>query len=187
MEALNDLVRAGKVLHLGASSMFAWQFSKMIHAAEARGWTPFVTMQNHYNLLYREEEREMVPFCADRSVGLLPWSPLARGIHARGPDAATARASTDDYARMLYGPGLSEADRAIVAAVHKVAAARGVPPAQVALAWLCQRPCVVAPIVGASKPHHIEDAVAALALRLRADEVAALEAPYLPHAVAGHR
>ena len=129
----------------------------------------------------------MIPFCADRSVGLLPWSPLARGILARGPDAATARATTDEYARSLYGAGLSEGDRAIVAAVQKVAAARGVPPAQIALAWLCQRPCVVAPIVGASKPHHIEDAVAALALKLGAEEIAALEAPYVPHAVAGHR
>jgi 1-deoxyxylulose-5-phosphate synthase len=186
MEALNDLVRAGKVLHLGASSMFAWQFLKMIHAAESRGWTPFVTMQNHYNLLYREEEREMVPICGDRSVGLLPWSPLARGLLARGPDAATARAASDDYARSLYGAALSEGDRAIVAAVQRVAAARGVRPAQVALAWLCRRPCVVAPIVGASKPHHIEDAVAALALRLGAEEIAALEAPYVPHAVSGH-
>jgi aryl-alcohol dehydrogenase (NADP+) len=187
MEALNELVRAGKVLHLGASSMFAWQLSKMIHTAESRGWTPFVTMQNHYNLLYREEEREMIPLCADRSIGLMPWSPLARGILARGPEAATARAKSDEYARSLYGAGLSEGDSAIVGAVQRVAAERGVSPAQVALAWLCRRPCVVAPIVGASKPHHIEDAVAALALKLSAEETAALEAPYVPHAVAGHR
>ena len=187
MEALNDLVRAGKVLHLGASSMFAWQLAKMLHASEARGWTPFVTMQNHYNLLYREEEREMVPFCADRSIGLLPWSPLARGLLARALVASTVRATTDEYARNLYGGDLSDADRAIHAAVQGVAAKRGVPPAQVALAWLCQKPGVVAPIVGASKPHHLEDAVAALSLRLTAQEISALEAPYLPRPVAGHQ
>jgi aryl-alcohol dehydrogenase (NADP+) len=187
MEALNDLVREGKVLHLGASSMFAWQLSKMIGAAEARGWTPFVTMQNHYNLLYREEEREMIPFCGDKSVGLMPWSPLARGLLARGPEAATVRARVDDYARSLYGAELSHGDKAIVAAVQKVAAARGVPPAQVALAWFFGKPSVVAPIVGASKMHHLEDAVAALDLRLSAEEVVALEAPYVPHAVAGHQ
>jgi aryl-alcohol dehydrogenase (NADP+) len=187
MEALNDLVRAGKVLYLGASSMFAWQFSKMINAAEARGWTPFVTMQNHYNLLYREEEREMIPFCRDRSVGLLPWSPLARGILARGPGPDTLRARSDDYARSLYGAVPTGGDQAIQAAVQRIAAARGVPAAQVALAWLCQRPCVVAPIVGASKAHHLDDAVAALALKLSAEETAALEEHYVPHAVAGHQ
>jgi aryl-alcohol dehydrogenase-like predicted oxidoreductase len=187
MEALNDLVRAGKVLHIGASSMFAWQLSKMNHAAEARGWTPFVTMQNHYNLLYREEEREMVPYCADRAIGLLPWSPLARGILARSPGADTTRTATDQYARSLYGASLSDGDRAIVAAVQRIAGTRGVPQAQVALAWLCRQPCVVAPIVGASRAHHIEDAVAALALKLTGEEAAALEAPYLPHAVAGHQ
>jgi 1-deoxyxylulose-5-phosphate synthase len=186
MEALDDLVRAGKVLHLGASSMFAWQFAKMLNAADARGWTPFVTMQNHYNLLYREEEREMVPLCLDRSVGLIPWSPLARGILARPLAAATVRAKTDAYARNIYGAELSEGDRAIHAAVNEIAKARGVPPAQVALAWLCQKPGVVAPIVGASKPQHLEDALAALALSLSSAEIAALEAPYVPHAIAGH-
>jgi 1-deoxyxylulose-5-phosphate synthase len=187
LEALDGLVRAGKVLHLGASSMFAWQFAKMLEAAGARGWTPFATMQNHYNLLYREEEREMVPLCADRSVGLLPWSPLARGLLARGAQAATARARTDEYARLLYGADLPEADRAVISAVQKVAAARGIPPAQVALAWLSSRPCVVAPIVGASKPHHLEDAAASLSVRLTPEEVSALEAPYIPHAVSGHQ
>ncbi|HXQ79994.1 MAG TPA: aldo/keto reductase [Opitutaceae bacterium] len=187
MEALDDLVRAGKVLHLGASSMWAWQFAKMLHAADSRGWTPFVTMQNHYNLIYREEEREMFPLCADKSIGLLPWSPLARGFLARELKAATVRARTDDYARNIYGDELSGSDRAIHAAVEKIASARGVPGAQVALAWVCQRPGVVAPIVGASKPRHLEDAVAALSLKLSADEVAALEAPYVPHAVAGHQ
>jgi 1-deoxyxylulose-5-phosphate synthase len=186
MEALNDLVRAGKVLHLGASSMFAWQFAKMQHTAASRGWTPFVTMQNHYNLLYREEEREMNPLCASTSVGLIPWSPLARGILARGTQAETTRAKTDEYAQNLYGAGLPESDRAVLSAVQAVASSRGVSPAQISLAWLWHKPAVVAPIVGASKPHHLEDAVAALSLKLSADEMASLEAPYVPHAVAGH-
>jgi aryl-alcohol dehydrogenase (NADP+) len=186
MEALNDLVRAGKVLHLGASSMFAWQFSKMLNVAGARGWTPFVTMQNHYNLLYREEEREMVPLCLDRRIGLIPWSPLARGMLARPLDAATVRAKTDEYARNIYGAELTDGDKAIHAAVTEIAQGRGVPPAQVALAWVCQKPGVVAPIVGASKPKHIEDAIAALTLNLSAAEMAALEAPYVPHPIAGH-
>jgi aryl-alcohol dehydrogenase (NADP+) len=184
MEALNDLVRAGKVLHLGASSMAAWQFAKMMDAADARGWTPFVTMQNHYNLLYREEEREMFPLCADRSVGVIPWSPLARGVLARSLKASTERARTDAYAKHLYGAELSPPDAAVHEAVQKVAAARGVPAAQVALAWVCQRPGVVAPIVGASKMGQIDDAVAALALNLSADEMKALEEPYVPHPVA---
>jgi len=187
MEALNDLVRAGKVLHLGASSMFAWQFAKMQHAAVSRGWTPFVTMQNHLNLLYREEEREMAPLCADMKVGMLPWSPLARGVLARSLDAGTVRAKTDEYAKHIYGAELSDSDRAIHAAVQTIAAGRGVPPAQVALAWVCQKPGVVAPIIGASKPHHLDDAIAALSLKLTAGEIAALEAPYVPHAVAGHK
>ncbi len=186
MEALNDLVRAGKVLHLGASSMFAWQFAKMQATAGSRGWTPFVTMQNHYNLLYREEEREMVPLCLDQAVGLIPWSPLARGILARPLAAATVRAKTDEYARHIYGSELPGGDKAIHAAVNEIATKRGVPPAQVALAWVCQKPGVVAPIVGASKPQHLEDAIAALSLRLSAEEMAALEAPYVPHAIAGH-
>lgn len=188
MDALDGLVREGKVLHLGASSMFAWQFSRMLAVADARGWSPFVTMQNHYNLLYREEEREMLPLCVDRAVGLIPWSPLARGLLARPPaSGATARAKTDEYARSLYGADLPPADRAVIAALHGVSGARGVPPAQVALAWLCSRPGVVAPIIGASKPRHLDDAVASLALRLTSEEVASLEAPYVPHAVAGHR
>jgi aryl-alcohol dehydrogenase (NADP+) len=187
MEALEDLVRAGKVLHLGASSMWAWQFAKMLNAAGVRGWTPFVTMQNHYNLLYREEEREMIPLCADKSIGLLPWSPLARGFLARELNADTVRARTDEYARNIYGAELPEGDRAIHAAVGSIAAARGVPRAQVALAWVCQKPGVVAPIVGASRPQHLEDAVAALSLKLTADEISALEAHYVPHSVAGHQ
>ncbi len=186
MEALNDLVRAGKVLHIGASSMFAWQFAKMMGTAGRRGWTPFVTMQNHYNLLYREEEREMFPLCADLSVGIIPWSPLARGMLARELKSATVRAKTDQYAQNIYGAELSEPDRAVHAAVQRVAAARGVPAAQVALAWVCQRPGVVAPIVGASKLNHIEDALAALTLNLSSDEMKALEAHYVPHPIAGH-
>jgi len=186
MQALDDLVREGKVLYLGASSMFAWQLAKMIHASQDRGWARFVTMQNHYNLLYREEEREMIPFCADQSVGLLPWSPLARGVLARGLKATTERASTDDYARNLYGATLPLSDRAIHEAVQRIAGERGVPAAQVALAWLCQRPGVIAPIVGASKPNQLEDAVAALSLGLTDKEISDLESPYLPHAVAGH-
>jgi aryl-alcohol dehydrogenase-like predicted oxidoreductase len=186
--ALDGLVREGKVLYLGASSMAAWQFAKMLGVADARGWAPFVTMQNHYNLLYREEEREMVPLCADRSIGLIPWSPLARGLLARGPGSgATARAKTDEYARTLYGAELPPADAAVVAAVHAVAAARGAKPAQVSLAWLRSKRGVVAPIIGASKAHHLEDAAQSLSLALTAQEVAQLEAPYLPHGVSGHR
>jgi aryl-alcohol dehydrogenase-like predicted oxidoreductase len=186
MEALHDLVRAGKVLHLGASSMFAWQFSKMQEAARANGWTPFVMMQNHYNLIYREEEREMIPLCVDQGVGLIPWSPLARGVLARG-SASTSRGKTDEYAKNLYGAELAPGDRAIIDAVGAVAAARGVPPAQVALAWIWHKPGVVAPIVGASKPHHLDDALAAMNLKLTAAELASLEAPYVPHPVAGHQ
>jgi aryl-alcohol dehydrogenase (NADP+) len=187
MEALNDLVREGKVLYLGASSMFAWQFAKMLDAAGARNWTPFVTMQNHYNLLYREEEQEMIPLCEDKAIGLLPWSPLARGTLARDAKAApTTRAKTDEYARHLYGAELTKADLEIVGAVQRIAAARGVPPAQVALAWLSGKPRVVAPIVGASKAQQLDDAVASLSIRLTAEEVAALQQPYVPHAVSGH-
>jgi aryl-alcohol dehydrogenase-like predicted oxidoreductase len=175
------------VLHIGASSMYAWQFARMLAVSERLGLARFATMQNHYNLLYREEEREMIPLCAASSVGLIPWSPLARGILARGTEGKTTRGRTDGYAQNLYGADLPESDRAILSAVQKVASARGVPPAQVALAWLRQKPAVVAPIVGASKPHHLDDAVAALSLKLGAEEMTALEAPYLPHAVAGHQ
>jgi aryl-alcohol dehydrogenase (NADP+) len=187
LEALDGLVRAGKVLHIGASSMFAWQFQKMIDVSRARGLARFVTMQNHYNLLYREEEREMIPLCADLSVGLLPWSPLARGALARGPGASTVRAQTDKYARMIYGEELSPADTAVHSALLGVAKERGVPPAQIALAWLHANPRVIAPIVGASKPGHISDAVAASSIRLSPQEIKALEAPYTPHPISGHQ
>ena len=190
MGALEDLVREGKVLHLGASSMFAWQFAKMLGVADARGWSRFVTMQNHYNLLYREEEREMLPLCADRSIGVIPWSPLARGLLARGPGARageTARAKSDAFTRRLYGSEVSAPDRAVIEAVGAVASARGVAPAQVALAWLRGRPGVVAPIIGASKPGHLEDAAQSLSLNLSPQEAASLEAPYVPHGVLGYQ
>jgi aryl-alcohol dehydrogenase-like predicted oxidoreductase len=184
LEALHDLVKAGKVRYLGASSMFAWQFSKALYTSELRGWSAFVSMQDHYNLLYREEEQEMLPLCEDRGVGVIPWSPLARGRLAREWDAATERSRTDRFGSTLYGRQ-EEADRAVVDAVGEVAAARGVPRAQVALAWLLSRPVVTAPIVGATKPEHLDDAVAAVDLHLDDDELARLEAPYVPHERAG--
>jgi aryl-alcohol dehydrogenase-like predicted oxidoreductase len=182
MEALHDVVKAGKVRYLGASSMRAWQFAKAQHVAERHGWTRFVAMQNHYNLLYREEEREMNPLCRDQGVGLIPWSPLARGRLTRDWDSGTARSETDGFGRYLY----QDSDRSIVDRVAEVAAARGVPRAQVALAWVAGRPGVTAPIVGATKPGHIDDAVAGVELELTAEEVARLEEPYHPHAVVGH-
>jgi aryl-alcohol dehydrogenase (NADP+) len=162
--------------------MYAWQFSKALYTAERHGWTPFVSMQNHYNLLQREEEREMLPLCADRGIGVLPWSPLARGRLTRPWDEATTRSESDEFGKHLYS---EDSDRAIVDAVMKVAAGRGVPAAQVALAWVSAQPTVSAPIIGATKPHHLDDAVAALELELTADERATLEAPYVPHAIAG--
>ncbi|MCZ7440081.1 aldo/keto reductase [Micromonospora sp. WMMC241] len=184
VEALHDLVRAGKVRYLGASSMYAWQFAKALRAAERHGWTRFVSMQNHYNLLYREEEREMLPLCLDEGVAVIPWSPLARGLLTRGPGERTARTDTDEFGRKLYAR-TEEHDRAVVDAVGRVAAQRGVPRAQVALAWVARHPAVTAPIVGATKPHHLTDAVAALELELTDAEVAELEAPYVPHPVSG--
>ena len=182
MEALHDVVKAGKARHIGASSMYAWQFAKAQQVAERNGWTPFVTMQDHYNLLYREEEREMLALCADQGVSSIPWSPLARGRLARGWDESTARSETDDFGRILYG----DDDRKIVEAVAEVAEGRGVAMAQVALAWLLRNPVVAAPIVGATKTSHLDDAVAAVDLVLSDDEVAALEAPYAPKPIAGH-
>jgi aryl-alcohol dehydrogenase-like predicted oxidoreductase len=185
MEALHDVVRAGKARYLGASSMHAWQFAKAQQVAERHGFTRFVSMQNHYNLLYREEEREMVPLCRDQGVGIIPWSPLARGRLARPPQAAaTQRSETDRFGKLLYA-AMAEADQRVVSAVDHLARTRGLPQAQVALAWLLQKDGVTAPIVGATKMDHLETAVAALDVRLSPDEVAALEAPYLPHPVAG--
>ncbi|MDQ0743948.1 aryl-alcohol dehydrogenase-like predicted oxidoreductase [Clavibacter sp. B3I6] len=184
LEALDDLVRAGKVRYLGASSMHAWQFSKALHLQRANGWSRFVTMQDHYNLVNREEEREMLPLCADEGVGSLPWSPLARGRLTREWDASTARSETDEFGKTLYA-AQEESDRRVAAAVAEVAAARGVPRAQVALAWVSRNPVVTAPIVGGTKVAHIEDAVASLELALTDDEVSRLEEHYMPHAVVG--
>ena len=184
LEALHDVVKAGKARYIGASSMYAWQFAKALYTSQLHGWTQFVTMQNHLNLLHREEEREMLPLCRDQGIGVLPWSPLARGRLTRDWDAGSERQATDAFGATLY-KGALEADRRIVDSVARVAAQRGVPRAQVALAWVAQVPGVTAPIVGATKLSHLEDAVAALELKLSADEVAALEAPYVPHAIAG--
>jgi aryl-alcohol dehydrogenase-like predicted oxidoreductase len=186
MEALNDVVRAGKARYLGASSMHAWQFAKAQHVAERHGWARFVSMQNHYNLIYREEEREMVPLCRDQGVGLIPWSPLARGLLARAPEAkATKRSQTDRFGKTLYG-ATAEADRQVLRAVDSLARRRKVPHAEIALAWLLKNDQVTAPIVGATKIEHLEAAVGALTVELSEDEVAALEAPYVPHPIAGH-
>ncbi|HEU5038437.1 MAG TPA: aldo/keto reductase [Nocardioides sp.] len=182
MEALHDVVRAGKVRYLGASSMWAWQFAKAQHVAQVHGWTAFVSMQDHYNLIYREEEREMLPLCADQGVGVIPWSPLARGRLTRDWDEGTARSETDEFGKTLY----RDEDRAIVEAVARVADRRGVSRAQVALAWLLHQPVVTSPIVGVTKPHHLADAVAAVDLALSEPELEELSAGYLPHAVAGH-
>ncbi len=186
MEALHDVVRAGKARYIGASSMYAWQFAKAQFPARAGGWTRFVSMQNHYNLVYREEEREMIPLCLDQGVGLIPWSPLARGMLAgtreRGGVRTTVRSGNDPYAEELYG----ESDFDIVDAVRAIAEEHGKPPAQIALAWLLRQPVVSAPIVGATKVGHLDDAVAAVELNLSDEDVGRMEAPYRPHVVLGH-
>jgi aryl-alcohol dehydrogenase-like predicted oxidoreductase len=186
LEALHEVVRAGKALYVGASSMFAWQFAQMLAISDENGWARFVTMQNHYNLIYREEEREMNPLCVAEGVGVIPWSPLARGVLAGSRKANTTRARTDDFGAMLYGK-TAEADQRVVDRVEEISRVRGVPAAQIALAWLLHKPGVVAPIVGASKPHHLDDAVAAAGVRLSAEEMARLEEPYVPHGIAGHQ
>jgi 1-deoxyxylulose-5-phosphate synthase len=185
LEALHDVVRAGKARYLGASSMAAWQFSKMLFTAEANGWTRFVTMQNHYNLMYREEEREMIPLCLDQGIGVVPWSPLARGLLAGKARPKTVRAETDAYGHQLYGEQIKEADARVIDRLEAVAGEAGVAPAQMALGWLLHKPGVVAPIVGASKAHHLEQAIAACEVRIDPDVMARLEEPYLPHAVVG--
>jgi len=182
LEALHDLVKAGKVRYIGASSMYAWQFAKALYISRAHGWTPFVSMQNHLNLLYREEEREMLPLCTDQKIAVLPWSPLARGRLARAANETTERNRTDNVTPRLYDQ-TAEADRLVIDAVGTVAAKRGVPRAQIALGWLLQKAPVTAPIVGASKASQLTDAVSALTLGLDAEEIAALEAPYVPHAI----
>ncbi len=184
LEALHDVVKAGKARYIGASSMFAWQFATMLHVAEANGWTRFVTMQDYLNLLYREEEREMLPLCAAEGIGVIPWSPLARGRLTRDWDDATERSRTDEFGRTLY-EHTADADRKVVDTVAAVARERGVPRAQIALAWVLAKSEVSAPIVGASKIGHLNDAVASLNLVLSDDEISRLEAPYVPHPVVG--
>ena len=187
IEALHDVVKAGKALYVGASSMYAWQFARMLHTAERLGLTRFVSMQNHYNLVYREEEREMIPLCRHEGVAVIPWSPLARGFLAgnrRAQDyGETVRARTDDFAHKLY---YQPSDFTVVERVAEIAARRGVSNSQVALAWVLQQPGITAPIVGATKMHHLEEAVAALSLRLEEEELKLLSEPYQPHAVLGH-
>lgn len=184
MQALHDIVKAGKVRYIGASSMHAWQFAKANFFARANGLTEFVSMQNYVNLLYREEEREMLPLCEELGVGVIPWSPLARGRLTRDWDTATERSENDTFGKTLYA-AMAEADKKIVGKVAEIAKARGVPRAQVALAWLLQKPGITAPIVGASKPEHLLDAAAAVDLKLTPEEVSALEADYVPHPVLG--
>ena len=184
MEALHDVVKAGKVRYIGASSMYAWQFAKAQHVAESHGWTKFVSMQNHLNLINREEEREMLPLCEDQGVGVIPWSPLARGKLCRDWDESTTRSESDEFGGYLYA-ATDEADRKVAQVVADIANERGVARAQVALAWVMQKPGVTAPIIGTTKPHHLTDALAALELDLSEEEVQRLEAPYIPHAVVG--
>ena len=184
LEALHDVVKAGKARYIGASSMFAWQFCKSLYVADRHGWTRFVSMQDHYNLIHREEEREMLPLCKEEGIGVLPWSPLARGRLTRNWDEGTERTRTDEFGKTLYTANV-DSDRQVVARVAGIAQRRGVPRATVALAWLLHKPAVTSPIVGVSKPHHLDDAVAALALKLEPEEIAALEEPYVPHPVVG--
>jgi aryl-alcohol dehydrogenase-like predicted oxidoreductase len=185
LEALHDLVKSGKVRYIGASSMYAWQFTKALYLADLHGWTRFVSMQNHYNLLYREEEREMIGVCQSEGIGVIPWSPLARGRLARPwQSESTKRYETDRFGTARYSQ-TEEADHRVVDRLGQIAAQRGIPQAQLALAWLLSKPAVTAPIVGASKPHHLEDAVAALSVRLTHEEIASLEEPYTPHPVLG--
>jgi len=185
LEALHDVVKAGKVRYLGASSMYAWQFAQALYLARLHGWTRFVSMQNHLNLLYREEEREMLPLCVSEGIAVIPWSPLARGRLARAWQCEeTRRTETDQFGNRMYS-GSVEADKKVVDRLGQVASERGIARAQAALAWLLSKPVVTAPIVGASKPHHLEDAAAALSVRLTQEEIAALEEPYIPHPVLG--
>ncbi|GMA62754.1 aldo/keto reductase [Alicyclobacillus fastidiosus] len=186
MEVLNDVVKAGKARYIGASSMYAWQFLKALHIADQNGWTRFVSMQNYLNLLYREEEREMLPLCEAEKIGVIPWSPLARGRLTRDWDETSARSETDEFGKTLYAT-TAEADKRVVERVAEVAANRGVPRAQVALAWVLQKSPVTAPIVGATKMHHLDDAVAALSISLTPEEISSLEAPYVPHPVLGFK
>ncbi len=186
LEALHDVVKAGKARYIGASSMYSWQFAKALYLADSNGWTRFVSMQNHYNLLYREEEREMMKLCEDQQIGVIPWSPLARGRLTRPweTEPSTSRAGSDEFGKMMYRT-MEDADRRVVERVAALSTERGIPMAQLALAWMLSKPFVTAPIVGASKPHHLEDAAAALSVKLSADEIASLEELYVPHPVLG--
>ncbi|WP_174802086.1 aldo/keto reductase [Martelella limonii] len=186
LEALNDVVKAGKARYIGASSMHAWQFATMLATQKANGWARFVTMQNYVNLLYREEEREMLPLCEAEGVGVIPWSPMARGRLTRPFDTETNRTETDAFGKTLFAE-TEHADRKVVEAVEAIAKERGVPMAQIALAWVLAKKPVSAPIIGASKPHHLDDALGALTLELSDDEIARLEAPYIPHRVMGFK
>lgn len=186
MEALHDVVKAGKARYIGASSMYAWQFLKANHVAEKNGWTRFVSMQNYLNLLYREEEREMLPLCKEEGVGVIPWSPMARGRLTRDWEETSARKESDEFGKTLYSH-TEEADRQVVERVKAIAEKLGVPRAQVALAWVLQKEPVTAPIIGATKLHHLEDAVAALSLGLTQEEIASIEEPYIPHPVLGFK
>jgi aryl-alcohol dehydrogenase-like predicted oxidoreductase len=184
LEALHDVVKSGKARYIGASSMYAWQFSKALYTSRLHGWTPFATMQNHYNLLNREEEREMLPLCLDQGIGVIPWSPLARGRLTRDWDEPTDRQGKDEVLKSLYTT-MESADREVAQRVTQIAERRGVPRAQVALAWLLAKPAVTAPIVGATNPHHLDDAVAAVDLALTAEEMTELEDGYVPHPIEG--
>jgi 1-deoxyxylulose-5-phosphate synthase len=184
LEALHDVIKAGKVRYIGASSMYAWQFAKALYLADQNGWTRFVSMQPYYNLLYREEEREMFGLCRAEGIGVIPWSPLARGRLARPWEEETARSSSDEVGKRLYAM-TKETDRAVVERVAKVAGDKGLPMSQIALAWVLHQDVITAPIIGASKPHHLEDAVAALSLKLTPEEIASLEEPYVSHPVLG--
>jgi aryl-alcohol dehydrogenase (NADP+) len=187
LEALHDVVKSGKVRYIGASSMYAWQFSKSLYLADIHGWTRFISMQNHYNLVYREEEREMMPLCRSEGVGVIPWSPLARGFlsgnRSRQEWGDTTRAKSDDFAHQMY---YQESDFTVVERVVELAKKRGVTPSQIALAWLLHQPGVTSPIIGASKTHHLEEDIAALDIKLSAEELETLEEPYQPHPVLGH-
>lgn len=187
MEALHDVVKAGKALYIGASSMYAWQFAKAQYTADLHGWTRFVSMQNHMNAVYREEEREMLPLCIDQGVGVIPWSPLARGFltgnRKRDEHKPTARAKSDDFAHDMY---YTDADFAVVDRVVAIAQNRGVTPAQIALAWLLHKPGITSPIIGATKLHHLEEAAAAVSIQLSKDEIEQIEEPYIPHKILGH-
>lgn len=184
LEALHDVIKAGKARYIGASSMFAWQFSEALYKADRNGLTRFVSMQNHYNLINREEEREMLPLCSSEGIGVIPWSPLARGRLTRDWGATTDRSETDEFGKTLYND-VVESDKKVIEAVAKIAQEREVPRAQVALAWLLSKPVMTAPIVGASKPQHLKDAVAAVSLKLTSEEIAKLEESYVPHPVVG--